>query len=51
MNKDDKKRFAEIIYGLSEENGGTVSQNGIKLKFNALKQHSIENILSAAAGW
>jgi hypothetical protein len=50
MEQSDYKQFAALIYGLAEENGGTVSKNGIRLKYEALKQYTMDQVV-AAANW
>lgn len=48
MNKSDMPKFSALIYGLAEENGGTVSGNGVVLKFDALKPYSLDQVVQAA---
>lgn len=48
MDDSNKKQFATLFYGLAEEYGGTITKNGVKLKFEALKKHSIESVVRAA---
>ena len=43
-NKVDKGMFAQVMYGLAEDFGGTVSDNGLLLRFDALKEYSIKQI-------
>jgi len=39
--------FAKVIVGVSEEFGGSPSDDNLELKFNALKEYSIEQIRQA----
>ncbi len=48
MIDDDKKRFRDIMVGLAEDKGVQLSAAGIGLKFEALRQYSIEDVTSAA---
>lgn len=48
MVDDDKKRFRDIMVGLAEDKGVQLSAAGIGLKFEALRQYSIEDVTSAA---
>lgn len=48
MDESNKKQFATLFYGLAEEYGGNITKNGVKLKFEALENHSIEDIVIAA---
>lgn len=48
MNDDDKKRFAEIMWGLADNFGASVTKEGLSLRFEALKAYSIEQISRAA---
>lgn len=48
MNKNDARRFSELMMGLAEDAGATVTQPGIKMKFKALAEFSIEDIEAAA---
>lgn len=48
MEPSDKKKFAEVMQGLAEDKGIQLSASGIALKFEALKQFSIEDIYKAA---
>ena len=48
MDDSDKKQFATLFYGLAEEYGGTITKNGARLKFEALKEYGIESIIRAA---
>jgi len=47
MDDTDKKQFATIFYGLAEEYGGTITKNGVLLKFEALKEYPIQTIVQA----
>lgn len=48
MENNDRKAFAEIIYGLAEDIGTNISKPGLQLKFEALKSFPIEDVKSAA---
>ncbi len=50
MEQSDLKRFAILFYGLAEEYGGQITKNGVNLKFEALKEYTINDI-SKAASW
>lgn len=49
-DKQTFKKFAEIIWSLAENFGGTLSDPGIELRFTALKEYELEQI-SIAATW
>ncbi len=42
MDDNDKKEFAAIMVGLAEEMGGTLSETGLKLKWNALNKYTLD---------
>ena len=48
MDDSNKKQFATLFYGLAEEYGGTITKNGVKLKFEALEKYTINDIVGAA---
>jgi hypothetical protein len=48
--KEDKKKFAEIMWGLAEEGGGTLSTENLKMRFRALSEYSIDQV-SMACDW
>ena len=48
MNEIDKKKFAEIMYGVADNFGGQISTQGLQLKFDALAELSIEQVAFAA---
>lgn len=48
IDPDDRKRFRYIMEGLAEDKGVQLSASGIGMKFEALKQFSIEDINRAA---
>lgn len=50
MNQHDKQRFAEIMLGLAENFGAELSTVGMKLRFEALKGYSIDQVEAAALG-
>ncbi|MHC4397437.1 MAG: hypothetical protein ACYS1A_17490 [Planctomycetota bacterium] len=50
--KDDsetRQKFSEIMWGLADVFGGEISQSGLKVRFAALYEYSINDISSAAA--
>ena len=48
MNDGDKMRFAEIMAGMADNFGDEISRVGLKLKFEILKNYSIDEIEVAA---
>ena len=50
MDDKDKNQFLVIISGLAEEFGGKASKDNLKLRFEALKDYSLEDI-SKAGTW
>jgi hypothetical protein len=48
MNNNDKNKFSEIFYGLADEFGGKISKHSLKMKFEALKDLSIDEVAQAA---
>jgi len=50
MNKTNKEEFASIMWGLAEECGGNITTAGLKARFSALEEYSIDQI-SKAATW
>lgn len=50
MTDDDKTSFAHIMIGLAENYGQTVTKEGLKLRFDALRQFSLEEVTNAAMG-
>ncbi len=48
MTNDDKKRFAEIMYGLAENFSVQMNGPGLKMRFEALKKFTIEQVEHAA---
>lgn len=48
--EEELKKFSQIMWGVAEDFGGTLSDNGLMMKFNALQEYSIEQI-SQAASW
>ena len=48
MNEADKKRFSNVMMGLSELSGGNLTPVGLKLFFATLKRFDIEQIEKAA---
>ena len=49
-NKEEKHKFAEIMWALAEDFGGKISNESLELRFTALKQFSIDEI-SKAGTW
>lgn len=47
MNDSDKKQFAVVMWGVAEDFGGKLSKEGLKMRFSALKEYSIEQVSSA----
>jgi hypothetical protein len=45
---EEKEKFAKVMWGLAEECGGKISTDGLKMRFAALKEHSLEQITQAA---
>ncbi len=48
MNEADKNRFAEVMTGLAENFGSSLSKPGLSMRFEALKNYSIEEVERAA---
>ena len=48
MTTDDKKKFAQIMYGLADNFRDNISKEGLKFRFDALKKYSIEDIEHAS---
>ncbi len=48
--KDERKKFGVIMWGIAEDFGGKISKQGLELRFQALKDYSIEQI-RAAGTW
>jgi hypothetical protein len=48
MNDSDKKRFSEIMAGLAENFSATIGAEGIRIRFQALKEYPIEAIEKSA---
>jgi len=51
MNKspEDLKKFSIVMWGVAEDFGGQLSKEGLKMRFAALQEYSIEQITSAGA--
>ena len=49
-NKEEKHKFAKIMWALAEDFGGKISPESLELRFTALKQFSIDEI-SKAGTW
>ena len=49
MERDKKtlEAFSKIMWGVAEEFGGKISENGMQTKFEALKEFSIQEIQDA----
>lgn len=47
-NAKTLKDFSVIMWGLAEEFGGTISKNSMRLKFEALKEYTLEDLRGAA---
>jgi len=47
MNDNDKKEFAEIMYALGENFNAQVTKPGLRIRFEALKQYSMEQVRAA----
>ena len=47
MKPKDSEKFSVIMFGLSEEYGGNISEHSMDLKFEALKNYSIDQIAKA----
>lgn len=47
---EEKQKFAAIMWGLAEECGGKISSDGLKIRFAALEDYTLEQI-SQAATW
>jgi hypothetical protein len=50
MTASDKKRFMEIMYGVADNFGGSISKEGLALRFNAMAGHSIDQV-ALGASW
>lgn len=48
MNSEDKIRFAEIMAGVAENFNATLSKPGLSLRFEALREYSIQAVEKAA---
>lgn len=48
MENKDKQRFFEIMFGLADNFGGTISKEGLAMRFDALSEHTIEDVAKAA---
>jgi len=48
MTDKDKHEFAAIMAGLAENFGTTLTKAGLRMRFEALKQYSIEQVRNAA---
>jgi len=48
MQEQDKHRFSEVMTGLAENFGDSLSRPGLKMRFETLKEYSIEQIEQAA---
>lgn len=48
MTDNDKRRFAEIMYGVAENFGGSTTREGLALRFNALIHLDIDQVAAAA---
>lgn len=49
MDKNDKERFSEIMLGLAENFGGSVSPEGMRSRFAAMAEYSVEQVARAGA--
>ena len=50
MEKRDAKQFTETMMGMAENYPGTrLTGNGLKLRFEALKEYSLDQVINAAA--
>ena len=47
-NRDDRKAFAEIMYGLADNFSAEINKYGIKFRFDLLKKYNIDQIRAAA---
>ena len=47
MDDSDKAKFAQIMMGLAEDCSAKLSPQGLKMKFEAMKNHTIEEIEAA----
>jgi hypothetical protein len=49
MNKNEKTlgKFSEVMWGVAEDFGGKISKNGIKMRFKALQEYTIDQITQA----
>lgn len=48
MNDSDKRQFLEIMNGLADIFSANLTQTGVKMRFEALKQYDIGQIIGAA---
>jgi hypothetical protein len=48
MTEADKNKFAEIMTGLAENFGSQLSRPGLSMRFEALKEYSMEQVKQAA---
>jgi len=47
MDNSNKNKFAEIMIGLADNFGGTVTPEGMRARFNALIEYDIKQIVAA----
>lgn len=45
---EERQRFATVMWGLAEDFGGKISTEGLKIRFMALEEYTIEQITQAA---
>ncbi len=50
MDKTDKKKFAEIMMGIADNFGGTITTPGIKSRIQAMSEYTLDQI-EAAGVW
>lgn len=46
--KEEKQKFATVMWGLAEDFGGKITTEGLKIRFMALEEYTIEQITQAA---
>jgi hypothetical protein len=46
--REEKERFATVMWGLAEDFGGKITSEGLKIRFMALEEYTIDQITQAA---
>jgi hypothetical protein len=48
MDQRDREQFARIMYGLADNFGAELSEPGLQMRFEALREYSMEQVIEAA---